>query len=119
MTRRSRLRASNPAKDGKAEPPGDVDLKSWPAVDPLALPAERSALYLRRERAIRLYLEGATDSQIKSACGMGRGQAYRLLTERCLKPHPDGRIYGWRGLLPHARVKAYERTAPLALNAWR
>ncbi|MEM5385538.1 hypothetical protein VSR68_18315 [Paraburkholderia phymatum] len=25
---------------------------------------------------------------------------------------------GWRGLLPHARVKSYERTSPLKLNAW-
>ncbi|KGC09589.1 hypothetical protein [Burkholderia gladioli] len=118
MTRRSRLRASNPAKDGEAKLTDDVDLESWPAVDPLALSAEHSALYLRRERAIRLYLEGATNIQIKSACGMGRGQVYRLLTERCLKPHPDGHVCGWRGLLPHARMKAYERTAPLALNAW-
>ncbi|WP_310647213.1 hypothetical protein [Burkholderia cenocepacia] len=118
MTRRSRLRASGAEKDGDAEFPGELNLKSWPAIDPLALPAERRALYFRRERAIHLYLEGATSAQIKAACGMGRGQAYRLLTERCLRPHPDGRIQGWRGLLPHARVKAYERTAPLALNAW-
>ncbi|MGU8077236.1 hypothetical protein [Burkholderia pyrrocinia] len=76
-------------------------------------------MYLRRERAIRPYLEGATKIQIKVVCGMGRGQSYRLLTERCLKPHPDGRIGGWWGLLPHARVKAYERrTVPLELNAW-
>jgi len=118
MTRRARLRISDAAKNGDTVPPAELDLEHWPAIDPLALPAERGALYLRRERAIRLYLEGATDVQIKAACGMGRGQAYRLLTERCLKPHPDGRIQGWRGLLPHARVKTYERTAPLALNAW-
>ncbi|MCM2496217.1 hypothetical protein ACVCIH_20425 [Burkholderia glumae] len=118
MTRRSRLRASGAAKDGDVELPGEVDLASWPVVDPLALSADRRALYFRRERAIYLYLEGATSAQIKSTCGMGRGQAYRLLTERCLRPHPDGRMQGWRGLLPHARVKAYERTAPLALNAW-
>ncbi len=67
---------------------------------------------------MRLYLEGATDSQIKAACGISRGQTYRLLTERCLKQHPDGNVYGWRGLLPHARVKSYQRTAPLELNAW-
>lgn len=62
--------------------------------------------------------QSACDAQIKAACGLGRGQAHPLLTGRCLKPHPDGRIYGWRGLLPHARSKAYERTAPLVLNAW-
>lgn len=117
MTRRSRLRASNPL-DGDASSLGVVDLKSWPAIDEPALSVEQCALYRRREHAIRLYLEGATDVQIKSACGMGRVQTYRLLTERCLKPHSDGRVYGWRGLLPHVRVKTYERTAPLKLNQW-
>jgi hypothetical protein len=118
MTRRSRLRANDIARDGDAQSPGSVDLTNWPKVDELALSVERRELYRRRERAVRLYLDGATDVQIKAACSMGRGQAYRLLSERCLKSHPDGRIYGWRGLLPYARVKIYERTAPLALNAW-
>lgn len=117
MTRRSRLRASNPL-NGDASSFGVVDLKSWPAIDEPALSTEQRALYRRREHAIRLYLEGATDVQIKAACGMGRVQTYRLLTERCLKQHFDGCVYGWRGLLPHMRVKTYERTAPLKLNTW-
>ena len=49
---------------------------------------------------------------------MSRAQVYRLLTERCLRQHPDGRVYGWRCLLPHARVKSCDRTSPLKLNAW-
>ncbi|MEZ7522201.1 hypothetical protein [Burkholderia vietnamiensis] len=97
---------------------GDVDLAAWPTIDELALSVERRAMYRQRERAIRLYLDGATDAQIKAASGMGRVQTYRLLTERCLQPHPDGRVYGWRGLLPYTRIKAYARTAPLKLNAW-
>ncbi|KDR37493.1 hypothetical protein BG61_20455 [Caballeronia glathei] len=51
--------------------PGDVDLGNWAAIDDLALSVERRTLYRQRERAIRLYLEGATDIQIKAACGMG------------------------------------------------
>ena len=117
MTRRSRLQSGR-AFSGEVGRPREVDLASWPTIDEFALPAERRALYLRRKRAVCLYLDGATEVQIKAACGMGRSQTYRLLTERCLKQHPDGCVYGWRGLLPHARVKAYERTAPLQLNAW-
>jgi hypothetical protein len=118
MTRRSRLRTRASSNDGDAGLPGFIDLVSWPPVDELALPGERRELYQRRERAIRLYLGGATDAQIKAASAMSRAQVYRLLTERCLRLHPDGRVYGWRGLLPHSRVKTYERTAPLRINAW-
>lgn len=118
MTRRSRLRARGVAQGGDTAFPDDVDLDRWPAIDAPALSAQRRALYERRERALPLYLDGATDLQIKAACGMVRAHAYRLLTERCLKEHVDGRVYGWRGLLPHTRVKPYERTAPLKLNAW-
>lgn len=75
-------------------------------------------MYGRRERAIRLYLDGATDAQLKAACAMGRVQTYRLLTERCLAAHPDGGVHGWRGLLPYVRVKSYDRKAPIKPDAW-
>ncbi|MFX1670801.1 hypothetical protein PWR63_00570 [Paraburkholderia sp. A2WS-5] len=117
MTRRSRLRACNSFRSD-ADFLGDIDLTLWAPIDELALSVERRALYRRRERAIRLYLAGGTDAQIKAACGMSLIQTYRLLNERCLKQHIDGSVYGWRGLLPHSRVKTYERTAPLKLNAW-
>ncbi|MGP8431830.1 helix-turn-helix domain-containing protein [Paraburkholderia fungorum] len=116
MTRRSRLRAGTASDDTGL--PGEVDLESWPVVDEHALSGPRRDLYRRRAQAIRLYLEGASTARIKEACGIGRGQAYRLLTERCLKQHPDGRVYGWRGALAHERVKAYTRSAPLQLNNW-
>jgi hypothetical protein len=79
MTRRSRLeiRGSLFADGGT---PGDSELAGWTAIDVLALSSERRVLYLRRERAIRMYLDGAPDVQIRANCGMGRGQAYRLLT---------------------------------------
>lgn len=31
------------------------------------------------------------------------------LIARALRPHPDGRVWGWRALVPNARVKAFER----------
>lgn len=71
MARRSRLRAGGSFNDGTGL--NDVDLAAWPSIDELALSAERRALYRRRERAIRLYLNGATDRQIQAACSLGRG----------------------------------------------
>jgi hypothetical protein len=117
MTRRSRLDIRNclSADGGVAS---DSELASWPAVDVLALPPERRDLYLQRERAIRLYLNGASDVEIRATCQFWRGQAYRLLRERFLKQHPDGQIYGWRGLLPHSRTKAYERKSALKPDVW-
>ena len=44
---------------------------------------------------------------------MERRHFYRLL-ERCLALHNDGRAFGWRGLVPHARVGSYERVAEVA-----
>ena len=41
---------------------------------------------------------------------------YRLL-ERCHAVHEDGQAFGWRGLVPQARVCGYERTAGVARTA--
>jgi hypothetical protein len=67
---------------------------------------------------IKLYFAGATEPEIREACALGRAHIYRLITERCLQQHPDGHLYGWRGALPHARVKAYTRAKPVAVNDW-
>ncbi|MDP3611753.1 MAG: hypothetical protein Q8R98_07870, partial [Rubrivivax sp.] len=40
----------------------------------------------------------------------------RRLFARALRPHPDGRVWGWRALVPQTRVKSYERhSAPKVL----
>jgi hypothetical protein len=65
MTRRSRLdiRGSLSADGGV---PSDGELARWPTVDVLALAPQRRELYLRREQAIRLYLNGASDIEIRA-----------------------------------------------------
>jgi hypothetical protein len=117
MRRRPRFRACNSSESTRLDG-GEIDLTTWPEIDRAVLAPEREALYGRRERAIRLYLDGATEAQLKTACAMGRVQTYRLLTERCLAVHPDGNVHGWRGLLPYARVKSYDRKAPIKPDAW-
>ncbi|MFX6036207.1 hypothetical protein ABTE74_22730, partial [Acinetobacter baumannii] len=43
-------------------------------------------------------------------------QVYRLISERCLQAHPDGRPYGWRGLVPWLRVRPYRRRTKIRVD---
>lgn len=82
---------------------------AWPTPDEGALDGDDLKKYQQRKHAIRLYIEGATEQTLRAECNIGRSQIYRLLTERCLEPHPDGQIYGWRGIVPNIRIKPYRR----------
>jgi putative transposase len=88
----------------------DLDPDSWPAFDVRALPRPLQRVFKARRMALELFAAGTTLSEIKSLSGVHRRQIYRLL-ERCQAVHEDGRIFGWRGLVPNVRVDAYERTA--------
>ncbi|MHA6884515.1 hypothetical protein [Ralstonia pseudosolanacearum] len=70
---------------------------------------DRRALYFARKQAVSLYLSGAAANTIKRLTSLGEKQAYRLIRERCLETHPDGRPYGWRGLVPWLRIRPYRR----------
>lgn len=84
------------------------DMTLWPGVDPDALEKDARALYRKREQAVRRYVQGTPVSEVEQATGVARTQLYRLI-ERCVSRHSDGRIYGWRALLPHLRTKTYTR----------
>ena len=86
-----------------------VDTGDWVQVDADALPADQRTRFMRRRRAIELYLQGATDSVIRREAGMARSNVYRLIVDRCLLPHADGDLHGWRGALPFSRVGGYHR----------
>ena len=92
-----------------------VDTSTWARVDPDALAPQQRAMFTRRRIAIKLYLEGALDADIRREAGMSRSNVYRLIVERCLLPHSDGDLFGWRGALPYLRVLGYHRkTKPRA-----
>lgn len=86
-----------------------IDISQWPTPDEGALPDNQRVQYFNRKQAVRLYLSGARADAIKQAAGLTAKQAYRLIRERCLEIHRDGRPYGWRGLLPYYRIKPYKR----------
>ena len=114
MPRRARIGTA--AWPGQAAMPDQVRPDLWTQVDADALPEDRRELFLRRKTGIQLYFDGATEADIREACGFGRSHIYRLITERCLAQNPDGNVNGWRGALPHRRVKEWSRTTPLEVS---
>ncbi|WP_280156359.1 hypothetical protein [Piscinibacter sp. XHJ-5] len=96
----------------------DFDIDAWPDIDEGALPEDMRAAYRNRKRAIRLYIvEGATASTIRSECRLSARYLNRLVRQRCMRTHPDGRIWGWRALVPRVRVEPYRRKKPVRVNA--
>lgn len=82
-------------------------LREWPAVDDRALGDEVRATFRDRREALQAYANGALIADIEAG-GVDRRTLRRLL-QRAQQPHADGRIWGWRALVPQARVKTYER----------
>jgi hypothetical protein len=69
--------------------------------------------FARRKRAITLYLAGADHKTILAKSGVQKAQLYKLVA-RALTPHADGRIYGFRALIPYERISASKRSAQMA-----
>ncbi|WP_254615010.1 hypothetical protein [Burkholderia pyrrocinia] len=86
-----------------------IDVSQWATPDVGAMTDSRRALYFARKRAVEMYLSNASSESIKQATALSAKQAYRLISERCLETHEDGREFGWRGLIPYERMKPYRR----------
>jgi putative transposase len=99
----------------RAQRLGPIELRQWAAVAHTELTQKDRAKFLTRQRAIELYVSGATIADIESATKVDRFTLYRLL-RRCQQPHPDGRIQGFRALLPQQRVAPYQRKASPTQN---
>ena len=68
--------------------------------------------------AIHRFIAGATLAEIRTTCGVGRGQLYHLL-DRCLQTHDDGVVFGYRGLIPYGHQDTYTRSKALPRNSVR
>ena len=90
MPRRARIGTN--VWSGHVAVPGQVGPEQWPAVDADALPEARRTQFRRRKTGIVLYFNGASEADIRAACGVGRSHNCRLITERCLAQHPDGNV---------------------------
>ena len=99
-------------------PPDLLDLSLWPSVDPNALTAQRQQDLINRIEAVRLYAAGTALSKAEDATGVPRMQIYRLV-RRCIEPHADGRIRGFRALIPFTKSKPYQGSPRFQCNNWR
>ena len=91
-----------------------LDLSSWPEFDASAISAAKRKTFIARRQALEMYSQHARIGDIEDQTGVDRTQLYRLLN-RCARTHDDGRIYGYRALVPYSRVTPYERVARLRL----
>ncbi len=87
------------------------DVSAWPAVDVKALDEESRANFVARQDALVLFIESPSVSlaEIKRQTGVDPKTLYRMIP-RCFAMHADGRIYGFRAVIPYERLKNYERT---------
>lgn len=86
-----------------------ADVENWPTPDEGAFSDKHRSQYLKRKNAVKMYLSGCSDETLRENYGFCLVHIYRMITERCLKIHPDGLIYGRRGLVPRLRIKPYAR----------
>ena len=86
------------------------DLSHWATVDLTLLDEEDADRVARRIQAVRAYIEGQPVGILSEQAGLPRQEVYRLV-KRCTKPHPDGRIWGFRALVMGCHTAPYVRTA--------
>ena len=85
-----------------------LDIARWPSIDVTALAESARRRYQERVSAIENYCRGRTIDEIEDESRVDRRVLYRLI-ERAVLPHPDGRPWGFRALIPGMHVRAYQR----------
>jgi len=101
-------------------------LEIWPLVDKSAMAEaeEKTASktdgmfsqYCAREASVLAYLRREPLRSIKEKHGFSRHYVQHLVL-KCIATHPDGRIWGFRALVPYVRQKQYDRIAPVKPGA--
>lgn len=95
----------------KRPSPLALDLATWPGIDLTALDLKARQRYRLRVTAIEHYRRGVPLEGIREKTTIDRRVLYRMI-DRALRTHPDGRVWGFRALIPGLHTKAYERRKP-------
>jgi putative transposase len=85
-----------------------LDIGRWPGIDVTALAENARRRYQERATAVEQYCRGRPIDEIEDESRVDRRVLYRLI-ERAVQPHPDGRPWGFRALIPGMHVRAYQR----------
>ncbi len=88
------------------------DLDTWVKVNPLALPPDTRMIFEKRQEAVIKYVSGTPLSELS----LSRFEIFRLV-KRCLQPHPDGGVFGYRALVFGTHVKIARLIKPTILTS--
>lgn len=87
-----------------------ADPSGWPTVAWPMLTNSQQGIFRAREEAVRRYCRRESLQEIEAATGVSYSTVRRYYL-RCLQTHADGRMQGFRALVPYNRVKPYQRIA--------
>lgn len=90
------------------------DLDTWPQVNTAALSEKHIQVFNRRSLAIRMYAQQNSLKSIEMTTGIDRASLYRLI-ERCGETDIDGKIAGFRGLVPYRQNTLLRNNNPKKL----
>lgn len=84
----------------------------WPTVLDTEISKDELEKFKNRVAAVEFYFGDRTLAQIQIATGVHRKDIQRLV-KKCLLTADDGKIFGFRALIPFIRMKEYSRTAKI------
>jgi len=92
----------------------DLDLAAlefWPLVDITALSPKKQKRFQRRVEIVKAYVANEPLKSIQLRLKVSSSEVLRLF-RRCIKMADDGRVRGFRALLPGSHESGYKRTEP-------
>lgn len=88
------------------------DVSTWPTVNLDQLSGRQRKRVEKYKEAIGKYLTGGKVKNICKINGICNSELHRAI-KRCLEIHQDGRMWGFRALIPHTHQKGYQRISPV------
>lgn len=87
-------------------------LSTWPTVSDSMLDEKNRERFQNRSIAVKMYVEGYPVREIAKATGINRTELGKF-ADRCLETANDGRIMGFRALIPNLSQKKYHRVVEI------
>ena len=85
------------------------DYSLWPTVDAGLLEEEDKEQYQQKKTLVIAYLNGTQVNRLSEQYQITPNTIRRYVF-RCYAQHEDGRIWGFRALIPYKRIKEYQRS---------
>lgn len=87
-------------------------IETWPTVSVASLDPSIKEKYQKNEEAVRLYYANEAVAAIAERTGIDQ-RSLPAMARKCLMLADDGRIFGFRAVVPNIRLKPYQRSAPI------